>query len=67
MASRDFFTVVEVWGQDWSVCLNGTVHKGAVKGAVLDFFMGNCGISVAITSAERAPSWLVQKLFCIGV
>lgn len=70
MAGHDYLESTDVRKMaptnDWSVCMNGTVHYGAVKGAVDDFFRP-LGLPVFLTyqvcpfSPER-PLWtsLVQ-------
>jgi hypothetical protein len=37
MSGHDYLHAHEVPGQDWSLCSDGTVHPGSVKGAVDDF------------------------------
>lgn len=51
--------VVLATGQDYSLCMNGTVHLGAVKGAV-DEFTAAHGLKVVITQ-EAWPSWMARK------
>ncbi len=46
-------------GQDYSLCMNGTVHLGAVKGAV-DEFTAAHGLKV-VTTQEAWPSWMARK------
>lgn len=61
MAGHDYRNATEV-GQDWSVCMNGTINKGAVKGAVDEFAAAN-NLEV-VTTDEKADwfiSWMVRK------
>ncbi len=64
MAGHDYLTSSEVKamdpGQDWSVCMDGSIQDGAVKGAVNDFFSAK-GVSVLVTYAEQWPTWVVRK------
>lgn len=47
--------------QDWSVCANGQRNKGAVKGAVSDFF-APLGLQVVVTYKESFwHTWMVRK------
>ena len=47
--------------QDWSVCGDGLVHVGAVKGAV-DEFAEKKGLTIAVTYREPDwPSWMTVK------
>ena len=46
--------------QDWSKCEDGSIHHGAVKGAVDEFRKQNGGLQI-YTSNEGFPSWYVQK------
>lgn len=47
--------------EDWSQCVDGSKHMGAVKGAVLDF-MTPRGIQVAVSYQDDDwPSWMVLK------
>lgn len=46
--------------QDWSLCMNGTKHPGAVKGAVRDFAAKN-NLKIYMTDETDWPSWLVRK------
>jgi Methyltransferase domain len=70
MAGHDYFTAEEYSehlgayrkeGDDWTLCVNGTRHTGAVKGAVLDFAR-NVNVSVDRVSSTGVvkhafPSW----------
>lgn len=62
VAGHDYYTAAEVPDpkQDWSVCANGTLHPGAVKGAVDAFFTGR-GIRVFKTGEHEWYSWVVRK------
>ena len=69
MAGHDFLDNAEVTElskrqgkpQDWSVCLDGTVNAGAVKGAVEDFAEKN-GLVVSVMYQDgEYPSWMFQK------
>lgn len=51
--------VVLATKQDYSLCMNGTVHLGAVKGAV-DEFTAAHGLKV-VTTQEAWPSWMARK------
>jgi predicted O-methyltransferase YrrM len=47
--------------QDWSMCTDGSVHKGAVRGAVNEFFSKK-GLAVTVMYKESAwNSWIVRK------
>ena len=42
---------------NWSICANGTVNEGAVKGAVDEFALKK-GLSVSLTTHDGvSPSW----------
>jgi len=65
MAGHDYMNAgaqaLKDTNQDWSVCDDGSVHPGAVKGAVDEFALNN-GLTVAVTYREpNWPSWLVVK------
>lgn len=45
--------------QDWSICYDGTINYGAVKGAVNEFAQDH-ELDV-YTTGERFPSWLMYK------
>jgi len=68
MAGDDYLdveAVQEVYGahQDWSRCANGTVHPGAVMGAV-DDFAAEQGVQLSIfrmVGASLSPQWLIFK------
>lgn len=52
--------------QDWSLCMDGTVHKGAVRGAVNDFAARVQQPVVATTHDGPWRSWLIMKPVCPG-
>jgi hypothetical protein len=68
LAGHDFLSVAEQKAvdssQDWSVCMDGTVNAGAVKGAVEQFALEE-GLTFSVVYAERQNgayrSWLLQK------
>ena len=64
LAGHDFHTAHEVKilspEQDWSLCMDGTVNQGAVKGAVLEF-ANTHGLHVLKTGEKRFPSWIIVK------
>ncbi|PRW61289.1 Capsular polysaccharide synthesis [Chlorella sorokiniana] len=66
LAGHDYLTAGEVSAkpgetQDWSVCLDGSKHEGAVKGAV-DEFAAAHGLSIVVVYDEPAwPSWMARK------
>ncbi|KAL3904778.1 MAG: hypothetical protein SGILL_009937 [Bacillariaceae sp.] len=66
MAGHDFLNNAEMqritsW-QDWSLCMDGTVNLGSVKGAVEDF-AAEQGVTITVMYAEGAKfaSWMIQK------
>lgn len=68
MAGHDFEDVDDVKkispSQDWSVCSNGSIRQGAVRGAVNDFFRRE-NIQVVVTYREHAwNTWLARKPLC---
>lgn len=64
LAGHDFHSAAEVRAispkQDWSVCGNGTVHPGAVKGAVVEFAYAR-NLTVHVTGEKQWPSWIILK------
>jgi hypothetical protein len=61
LAGHDFKFASETDAKDdWSLCMNGTRHPGAVKGAVLQFAQ-ETGTQVVVTYGEAWPSWLIRK------
>jgi hypothetical protein len=48
--------------QDWSICMNGTKHEGAVRGAVEDFAaQKELVLSVMYKEGASFASWMMQK------
>jgi predicted O-methyltransferase YrrM len=66
MAGHDYMDTAEVKrftpDQDWSICADGSIHKGAVKGAV-EHFAEKHGLVITVVYNEGAkfPSWMIQK------
>lgn len=62
MAGHDFYTANEQPdpNQDWSLCLDGSRHEGAVRGAVEEFFRSK-NVRVYRTWEETWYSWIVRK------
>lgn len=64
MAGHDFETapdVAQISKQDWSVCGDGSIHPGAVVGAVNDFFT-KLNMQVTVTYREKSfNTWIVRK------
>ncbi|PNW79477.1 hypothetical protein CHLRE_09g416700v5 [Chlamydomonas reinhardtii] len=64
MAGHDYLDAPQVQAisqQNWAKCMNGTVHQGAVKGAVDDFFK-RIGLPVHVTYQDAPWStWVVLK------
>lgn len=65
MAGHDYMTAVTQAqrdpNQDWSICGDGSIHPGAVKGAV-DEFATSHSLTVAVTYRQPDwPSWLMVK------
>ncbi|KXZ52954.1 hypothetical protein GPECTOR_8g328 [Gonium pectorale] len=63
MAGHDYVNASEAMAYnalDFSTCPNGTVHQGAVRGAVDEFF-GALGLTVQTTQEAYWKSWLVFK------
>ncbi|KAI3438686.1 hypothetical protein D9Q98_001106 [Chlorella vulgaris] len=55
------YHALKATNQDWSVCMDGTVNFGAVKGAVNEFAEAH-GLTVVATVADGDwPSWLIRK------
>lgn len=46
--------------EDWSICYDGSINHGAVKGAVNEFAQ-DINLDVYVTYVEHFPSWLVYK------
>jgi hypothetical protein len=61
VAGHDFLSSNEVKGMDWSLCMNGESHPGAVKGAVVEFAV-RYNLQVYVTYGESQwPSWMIRK------
>jgi hypothetical protein len=61
LAGHDYLTAAEARPQDWSKCHDGSVHEGAVKGAVDDFATKH-GLTVTVTWQEPMWStWVMRK------
>jgi len=64
MSGHDYHDAEEVRNhnnQDWSVCADGSIHEGAVQGAV-DEFAENNGLQVLVSYAEEMwHSWSILK------
>jgi Methyltransferase domain len=63
--SHDFMTAADVRAvseQDWSICMDGTIHEGAVRGAVEEFAVQH-GLVLSVMYIENGhfASWLMQK------
>jgi len=64
MSGHDWKYANEVNGQDWSICGNGSVFPGAVRGAVEDFVRntyGSIGDRIVVTN-EPWASWALVKV-----
>lgn len=61
-AGHDYYTAAEQLNkqQDWSICQDGTVHPGAVKGAVDEFFTKR-HLKVYRTREAEWYSWVTRK------
>lgn len=51
---------MQVNGQDWSLCEDGTRDPGAVKGAVMEFALKHELKFETIYGGEQ-PSWILRK------
>lgn len=64
MAGHDYRDAAEVKKvlpkEDWSVCMDGSVNAGAVKGAVEEFAEKN-GLVISVMYNDDWPSWMIQK------
>lgn len=64
LAGHDYLDAAEMRKQsprqDWSICADGSIHTGAVKGAVEDFAL-QWGLVISVVYADRWPSWMIQK------
>jgi hypothetical protein len=49
--------------QDWSICMNGTKHEGAVRAAVLEEFAAQKELALSVMYKDGAyfASWMMQK------
>lgn len=65
IAGHDYNSNDEIRGQDWSLCMDGTVNPQAVKGAVNEFFLSK-GLTISVTyyREHNFMSWIVQKPLC---
>ena len=73
MAGHDYLTAAEVPNkqnkQDYSLCQNRTRNKGAVRGAVEEFFLP-MGLTITVTYWKQDLwfTWLVQKpIECVEI
>ena len=65
MSGHDYLTSEEaklLSGQDWSICHDGSIHQGAVKGAVSAFALYK-NILITVTNDEW-PTWVTRKPAC---
>lgn len=66
-AGHDYYTYAEQNatdpGQNWSVCGNGTIHAGSVRGAV-DEFAAQHNLPVLKTGEHAWYSWATRKPLC---
>ena len=61
MSGHDYHTNSEVPRQNWSLCMDGTINEGAVKGAVDEFAEDN-GLQVLVSYAEaKWHTWSILK------
>ncbi|CAB9506947.1 expressed unknown protein [Seminavis robusta] len=64
LAGHDFMANYEVAPQDWSVCMDGSIHPEAVKGAVMEF-ANKHNLPVGVTYRETHwNSWWIRKPLC---
>ncbi|GBF93712.1 hypothetical protein Rsub_06815 [Raphidocelis subcapitata] len=64
LAGHDFARAADgPKGGNWSLCADGTVNPGAVRGAVEDFVRGK-GLDVVATLRDRWPSYMIMKPLC---
>lgn len=62
MAGHDYLTAADAFTkskQNWSVCLDGSLHEGAVKGAVNEFASAR-NLPIVVTK-EEWPTWMIRK------
>jgi hypothetical protein len=59
MTAADVRAVSE---QNWSICMDGTIHEGAVRGAVEEFAVQH-GLVLSVMYIENGyfASWMMQK------
>jgi hypothetical protein len=62
LAGHDYLYAEQERVQDWSLCENGTRHRGAVRGAVEDFAKRH-GLSISATFRDPLvnSSWMTVK------
>ena len=62
LAGHDYLYAEQERVQDWSLCENGTRHRGAVRGAVEDFAKRH-GLSISATFGDPLvnSSWMTVK------
>ncbi|CAB9500525.1 expressed unknown protein [Seminavis robusta] len=64
LAGHDFMENYEVAPQDWSICMDGSIHPEAVKGAVMEF-ANKHKLPVGVTYRETMwNSWWIRKPLC---
>jgi len=61
ISGHDYLEAPEVRGQDWSMCLDGSINPGAVKGAVDEFALKN-HLQVLVSYKDLPwPTWTIIK------
>lgn len=62
LAGHDFLYSSEVPAQDWSICGDGSVNAGAVRGAVQEFAESH-GLVISVMYREEHifNTWMIQK------
>jgi hypothetical protein len=62
MAGDDFLTAADskLSGQHWGKCADGTIHPGAVRGAVEEFAEAN-RLQIVLTKVEPTRTWMLRK------
>ena len=61
MKAADAPEVMEINGQDWAACMDGSRHEGAVKAAV-DEFATKYNVQVLLTYRDTPwNTWIIQK------
>jgi len=59
--TKKYFLTTNKPDRDWSICSDGSINKGAVKGAVNDF-ASNYGLQVLVSYAENMwHTWSIIK------